>query len=194
MESNFGGALLYEASVGGAIPVLRVLREVYRSEPIIRIEGIINGSTNYILTRMTESGSPFSEALRDAQLKGFAESNPTLDLDGYDAAYKAVLLAYNAMGEHIKPEQVERVGISGIGIDDIQAAKSQKERIKLVAKIERAGNTVSVGVKPRFLDESDDLYYIDNELNAIKIEGQYSGNNTLKGKGAGGATRQPLQW
>jgi len=186
LELIYGGKLLYEASVGGAIPVLRVLKEVYKSEPVQRIEGIINGSTNYILTKMAEVGVPFSEALKDAQAKGFAESDPTLDVDGYDAAYKAVLLAYNAMGIHVDPNDVERVGISNISIDDIWAAKVQNQRIKLIATIEREGDHVFVSVKPRCLNPSDDLYHVDNELNAITIEGQYSGGNTLKGKGAGG--------
>ncbi len=186
LELIYGGKLLYEASVGGAIPVMRVIKEHYKSESIQRIEGIINGSTNYILTKMAEIGIPFSEALKDAQVKGFAESDPTLDVDGYDAAYKAVLLTYNAMGIHVAPEDVERVGISNISIDDIWAAKVQNQRIKLVATIEREGDTVSVSVKPRCLNPSDDLYHVNNELNAITIEGQYSGGNTLKGKGAGG--------
>jgi len=186
LELIYGGTLLYEASVGGAIPVLRVIKEVYKSEPIQRIEGIINGSTNYILTKMAEVGVPFSEALKDAQAKGFAESDPTLDVDGYDAAYKAVLLAFNAMGIHVDPDEVERVGISNISMDDIWAAKVQDQRIKLIATIERDGNQVSVSVKPRCLNPSDDLYHVDNELNAITIEGQFSGGSTLKGKGAGG--------
>ena len=186
LESSEGGTLLYEASVGGAIPVMRVLKEVYQSEPIESIKGIVNGSTNYILTKMANIGVPFSEALKEAQEKGFAESDPTLDVDGHDAAYKAVLLAYDAMGVYVNPEDVERVGISNISIEDIWKAKAQNQRIKLIASIERNGDLVSIKVKPRSLSLSDDLYHVDNELNAISIEGQFSGNNTLKGKGAGG--------
>ena len=186
LELNFGGKLLYEASVGGAIPVMRVLKEVYKSEPIHRIEGIINGSTNYILTQMDKNDLPFSEALIKAQEEGFAESDPTLDIDGYDAAYKAVILAYNAMGVYVKPETVERVGISNISKDDIRITRKKNERIKLVATIERTKDNVSVNVKPRKLSNEDDLYHIENELNAISIEGQYSGSSTLKGLGAGG--------
>lgn len=104
LELSFGGELLYEASVGGATPVMRVLKEVYQSEPIAKIEGIVNGSTNYILTKMAEIGVPFSEASKDAQEKGFAESDPTLDIDGFDATYKAVLLACNAMGVYVRPQ------------------------------------------------------------------------------------------
>lgn len=186
LERAFGGTLLYEAAVGGAIPIMRVIKEVYSSDPILRIEGIINGSTNYILTRMADLGVPFSEALKDAQAKGFAESDPTLDVDGYDAVYKAVLLVYQAMGEYVAPEDVERVGIANISLDDILAAKAQHQRIKLVATIERVEGAVQVSVKPRLLQASDELYHIDNELNAIAIEGTFSGTSTLKGKGAGG--------
>ncbi len=187
LELIFGGKLLYEASVGGAIPILRVINEYYQSEPIQKIEGIINGSTNYILTRMGEESIPFSEALKEAQIKGFAESNPTLDVDGYDAAYKATLLAHTAFNVYLDPKEVERVGISNISIEDIQAARVFNQKIKLIATIEKSETgKVAVSVKPRFLNPSDHLYNVDFELNAINIEGLYSGSNTLKGKGAGG--------
>jgi homoserine dehydrogenase len=186
MEARFGGRLLYEAAVGGAIPVLRTLREHLAGEEIIRIRGIVNGTCNYILTRMGEDDLPFAKALAEAQQRGFAESDPTSDIDGWDSYYKSIILARAAFGDKPEISKVKWHGIREVGLADVHAAAKVNEKIKLVADIKHTNQRVSIDIRPTLLGSADPLYHIDRELNGIIIEGRYAGQLLLQGSGAGG--------
>ncbi len=185
LERIYGGHLFYEASVGGAIPILRNIDAYYTSEPIVKIEAIINGSTNYILTQMSNENWSFKDALRKAQELGFAESDPSLDIEGFDAVYKATLLTYSALGKYVNPDKINRQGIQKITQEDIQLAKAKNEKIKLLVRIED-GESPKVSVGPESIDQDNELFYIDEELNGVAIKGAYSDVTLFKGRGAGG--------
>lgn len=178
-------ALLYEGSAGGSIPIIRNLEEYYDNELLDHVEGILNGSSNYILTMMEVEKMDYSEALKLAQEAGFAESDPWLDVGGFDSKYKLCLLAIHAFGVILKPDQILNLGISNVSFDDIQFAKQRDKRIKLVAKASKIDDTVRVYVLPQFVDRGTALYNINYEYNAVEVEGAYSDRQTLAGKGAG---------
>ncbi len=182
----YGGELLYEAAVGGAIPVLRTIREHLRNEPIHSIRGIVNGSCNYILTRMLEDELPFDQALRQAQELGFAESDPTLDVDAWDSYYKSILLSHTAFREYPNLERISMQGIRGIQLSELKKARRAGAKVKLVVSIESKGTRTAIEIAPKHVQPSDPLYSIDNELNGIVINGLYSGELLLQGPGAGG--------
>jgi len=179
--------LYYEAAVAAAIPIIQVLENYYDSEPILQLRGIINGSCNYILHLMETQSYSFEKSLAIAQEKGFAESDPSLDIEGFDATYKACLLAYKSFGQFIDPETCERVGINGVTLENIQQAEKNNNRIKLIAnvRLDEAGKVI-VSVGPETVPQSDDLYNITAENNGIVVKGKFSGTNLYKGKGAGG--------
>jgi homoserine dehydrogenase len=178
-------ALLYEGSAGGSIPIIRNLEEYYDNELLEHVEGILNGSSNYILTMMEVEKMDYSQALKLAQEAGFAESDPWLDVGGFDSKYKLCLLAIHAFGVILKPDQILNLGISNVSFDDIQFAKQRDKRIKLVAKASKIDDTVRVYVLPQFVDRGTALYNINYEYNAVEVEGAYSDRQTLAGKGAG---------
>ncbi len=186
LEGRFGGRLLYEAAVGGAIPVLRTVREHFAGEEILRVRGIVNGTCNYILTRMGEDNLPFAKALAEAQQRGFAESDPTSDIDGWDSYYKSVILAYTAFGDKVNISRVKWHGIRDISLADVQAAAKEYKKIKLVAGIKCVNDKVTIDIRPTLLNSKDPLYHIDRELNGIVIEGKFAGQLLLQGPGAGG--------
>lgn len=181
------GKLYYEAAVAGAIPVLRVVREHLSAEPLLRIRGVLNGSCNYILTRMEQGGLSYGQALREAQHKGFAESDPRLDVDGWDASYKAMLLAYEAFGYLPREQEVRRSGIAHLTREDVDQAAALGTKLKLVATIStrRGVPTVEVGVEA--ITPQDPLYGVDRELNAVQLSCKNAGELLLQGAGAGGA-------
>jgi homoserine dehydrogenase len=184
--STPGARLYYEAAVGGAIPVMRLLKEYYRQEEIMSLRGIVNGSTNYILTRMHREKLSFSAALQMATEQGYAESDPTLDITGYDAVYKSVLLAYEAFGVIVKPEQVQRQGIAEVTSRQVALAVRENKKIKLVSSIFKEGGQISISVKLATLADDDPLFAIDGVMNGIVITGARSGDIMLQGAGAGG--------
>lgn len=176
-----GVGLRYEASVGGGIPVLAALDRQLQANRIEKIEGIVNGTCNYILTRMEHEGKPFEEILKDAQAIGFAEADPSADVDGFDSAYKLTILASIATGKAVDWTTVNREGIRGVSLDDVAAAKAEGKRIKLVAKMDGS----SLSVAPEVVDAEHPLYSVMGGENAIAITGSPLGTVTLRGPGAG---------
>ena len=183
-EEHHAG-LWYEASVGGVIPIIRVLNVNLESDSIDRVYGIINGTTNYILTRMTNEGKDYGEILADAQKLGLAEPNPATDVEGMDAAYKLSILASLAFHGRVTYAQVYREGITGIQAQDIAFAREMGYTLKLLGIAKRQGNTVETRVHPTFLPNSHPLARVDGSLNAIFIHGTYCQDMMLQGRGAG---------
>ena len=185
-----GVYVMLEAAVGGGIPVIQPLKQSLGVNRIQRITGIINGTTNYILTRMTVEGGEFADILADAQKLGYAEADPTADIDGLDAGDKIAILASLAFGGRIKRDDVYCEGISKIGAADIAYADKLNFTIKLLAIAERVeGGAVSVRVHPTFVPKDRPLATVNGVYNAILVEGDPLGEVMLFGPGAGaGAT------
>jgi len=175
----------FEASVGGGIPVIKSLKEGLVGNRILSIMGIMNGTANYILTQMTDHSIPFAEVLKDAQAKGFAEADPTYDIEGIDTAHKLVILMTIAYGMHISLAQVTTEGISKIQPTDIDTAREFGYRIKLLAISRNHGNHVEARVHPTMVPEEHLLANINGAYNAILFKGDMVGNIVLYGLGAG---------
>ncbi|MET1000356.1 MAG: homoserine dehydrogenase [Acidimicrobiia bacterium] len=181
-----GVDVLFEASVAGGIPLMRPLRESLAGERIRRVMGIVNGTTNYILTRMSEEGSTFGDALAEAQRLGFAERDPTADIEGFDAAAKAAIIASIAFGARVVAGDVYREGISNITSDDIAAAHELGYVVKLLAIAEEVDGQVGVRVHPAMVPLDHPLASVRGSYNAVFIEGDAVGQLMLLGRGAGG--------
>lgn len=178
-------ALLYEAAVAGSIPVMALLREYYALDNVLALRGIINGSTNYILTQIAQ-GLSYAEALEQAQKKGFAESDPSLDVEGYDAAFKLSILIYHAFGLSVLPQELLRAGINRLDSFSQHYARRMQYRIRLIAKAELApGGQLLAFVMPTFVTLEDSLYHVEKEDNALQLQLQYGHPQLLQGKGAG---------
>ncbi len=187
MQAKYKVSLLYEASAGASIPIIRNLEEYYDNELLYSLRGILNGTTNYILTKMHNEGIPYEEALKEAQLKGFAESDPTLDVEGWDAKYKLCIITGHAYGLFLNPDEVFHYGISGISKFDIQYAKEKGFKIKLVPYVGKTNvNTITSFVLPRFISPDKYLYNVDNEYNGVITEAAFADKQFFCGKGAGG--------
>ena len=188
LAAAHGVDLLYEAAVAGAIPVVRALRESLAGEQIVRVMGIVNGTTNFILTRMEEDGVDFDAALADAQRLGLAERDPTADVDGHDAAAKAAILAALAFGSDVVDAEVHREGIRGIRAVDVAYANRLGYTVKLlaVAELVDGGPELSVRVHPAMVPKSHPLASVRGAFNAVFVEGAGSGEIMLYGRGAGG--------
>jgi len=182
-----GVDLLFEASVGGGIPLIRPLRESLAGDRIRRVMGIVNGTTNYILTRMTEDGSSFQDALAEAQTLGYAEPDPTADVEGFDAAAKAAIMASIAFGARVVAGYVYREGISEISDDDIASAHELGYVVKLLAVAEELDGDVAVRVHPAMVPLHHPLASVRDSFNALFIEGDAVGELMLYGRGAGGS-------
>ena len=181
-----GVDLLFEASVAGGIPLMRPLRESLAGDRIRRVMGIVNGTTNYILTRMAEDGSSFAEALAEAQRLGYAEPDPTADVEGLDAAAKAAIIATIAFGAQITAADVYTEGITGLTDDDIASAKTLGYVVKLLAVAEEIDGDVAVRVHPAMVPVHHPLAAVRDSFNAVFIEGDAVGELMLYGRGAGG--------
>ena len=181
-----GVDLLFEAAVAGGIPLIRPLRESLAGERINRVMGIVNGTTNYILTRMTEEGVSYGDALTEAQSLGYAERDPTADVEGFDAGAKAAIIASIAFGARVVAGDVYHEGISGITEADIAYAKRLGYVVKLLAIIESADNSIGVRVHPAMVPLSHPLASVRESYNAVFIEGEAVGNLMFYGRGAGG--------
>jgi homoserine dehydrogenase len=186
MADAHGVSLRYEASVGGAIPLIHTLQGTLVGNRITRVSGILNGTTNFILTRMADAGVPFGAALADAQARGFAEADPTADVSGMDAAQKLVILVRHAFGRWVPVECVERKGIAELTADDVRSAREAGEVIKLIAEAVLDGDSMRLSVAPRRLPASHALAQVRDEYNAVQIEGDFAGSLTFIGRGAGG--------
>ena len=188
VAASSGVDLLYEAAVAGAIPVIRPLRESLAGEQIVRVMGIVNGTTNYILTRMEEEGAGYDDVLREAQALGLAERDPTADVEGHDAAAKAAILAALAFGSDVVDADVHREGISGLSAADVAYANRLGYSVKLlaVAELVDGGPEVSVRVHPAMVPKTHPLASVRGAFNAVFVEGAVSGELMLYGRGAGG--------
>ncbi|MCH2624233.1 MAG: homoserine dehydrogenase [Acidimicrobiales bacterium] len=185
--ASAGGVdLFFEAAVGGGIPLIRVLRESLAGERITRVMGIVNGTTNFILTKMTEEGAEYADVLAEAQQLGFAEADPTADVEGSDAAAKAAILATIAFGAKVVGGDVYQEGISRISPSDIAAASHMGHVIKLLAVAECDSEEVAVRVHPTMVPEHHPLASVRDSFNAVFLEGSEVGDLMLYGRGAGG--------
>ena len=183
-----GVDLYYEAAVGGAIPILRPLRESIVGDHVHRVMGIVNGTTNYILTKMDEEGSAFADVLKEAQALGFAEADPTADIEGHDAAAKAAILAGLAFHTRVTTKDVSCEGISKISARDVAVAREMDHVIKLLAIAElTADQQVSVRVHPTLISRQHPLASVRNAFNAVFVEAESAGELMFYGRGAGGA-------
>ncbi|MBB5079971.1 homoserine dehydrogenase [Nonomuraea endophytica] len=184
-----GGDLYFEASVAGAIPLLRPLRESLAGDHVNRVLGIVNGTTNYILDKMDSSGASFNDALEEAQALGYAEADPTADVEGFDAAAKAAILAGLAFHSRVTAEQVHREGITEITATDVASAKAMGYVIKLLAICARSDDGQSVGVRvhPAMIPRTHPLAGVREAYNAVFVEAESAGQLMFYGAGAGGA-------
>lgn len=175
----------FEASVGGGIPALTAIQEALCGNEFSHVMGILNGTTNYILTKMTDLGLDYNDVLKDAQEKGFAEADPTADVEGIDVANKLSILMTLAFDTFVPPTEIPTEGISKITMDDIEAAKSRNCKIKLIAEAKKDGDQLVYSVKPMEIDNSHPLAGVSNEFNAIYITGNAVDEVMFYGKGAG---------
>ncbi|MQA87331.1 MAG: homoserine dehydrogenase [Streptosporangiales bacterium] len=186
---RYGADLYYEASVGGAIPLLRPLRESLAGDHVRRVLGIVNGTTNYILTRMEETGAGFADALDEALALGYAEADPTADVDGFDAAAKAAILAQLAFHTRVTAADVHREGITDVTAASVASARAMGCSVKLLAICERSddGRSVGVRVHPAMIPRTHPLASVREAYNAVFVEAESAGRLMLYGAGAGGA-------
>jgi homoserine dehydrogenase len=187
IQQEYGTSLLYEASACGSIPIIRTLEEYYNNELLFSVKGIFNGSSNYILTKVIQENQTYENALLKAQELGFAETDPTLDVGGFDPKYKLCILALHAYGIFAKPEEVFNYGIQSLSEQDLKFAKEKGYKIKLIAQSQKIQeNQVALLVMPQFVDASHPLYHTENEFNGVIVEAAFSQRQTFIGKGAGG--------
>jgi len=185
LAAEKGVNYLFEASVGGGIPIIRPLTQCMNANIINEIYGILNGTTNYILTDMQRNGASFSDSLKEAQQKGYAEADPTADIDGIDANRKICILSSLAFGKHINPKHIPTEGITGVSALDIKYADSLGYKIKLLGRARAVGDKISAYVAPHLISKSTLLADIDDVMNAVIIRGNAVGTVSLCGAGAG---------
>ncbi len=185
LQHQYGKPVLYEASVCGAIPIIRNLEEYYDNDLITNIEGIFNGSTNYILTKVFEEKKSYAEALKQAQELGFAESDPSLDVKGFDAKYKLVIAIAHTFGVFVKPDDVVTLGIDKVSDVDLKFARDKGYTIKLVVRAFKENGKVYGLVAPQFIESTHLLASVRNEYNAVIVQGAFSEKQLFVGKGAG---------
>ena len=176
---------LFEASVGGGIPVLHPLTQCMAANRIDEVYGILNGTTNYILTRMVRAGATFADALREAQEKGYAEADPTADVEGIDAGRKICILADLAFGRQVDPAAVPMEGISRLSLDDVRIAQRAGYRIKLLGRALRLGSGRTAYVAPHLVPEDHPLANVEDVFNAVVVKGNATGYVMFYGRGAG---------
>ncbi len=189
VSDEAGVDLLFEAAVAGGIPVIRALRESLRGEPIRRVMGIINGTTNFILTKMTEEGTDYTAALAEAQALGYAERDPTADVEGFDAGAKAAIIATIAFGSKVVAGDVYHEGISRVSAHDISMATRLGYVVKLlgIAEADAATGDVAVRVHPTLVPTTHPLASVRSSFNAVFVEGDAVGSLMFYGRGAGGS-------
>ena len=185
VASDNGVALYYEAAVAGGIPILRTLVNSFASDKITRVLGVLNGTSNFMMTKMVDEGWTYEDALKTAQELGYAESDPTNDVEGIDAAYKAVILSQFAFGMTIDFENVAHKGISGITPEDVAVAQKLGYVIKLVGDIQETRSGLSAEVSPTFLPKNHPLASVNGVMNAVFVESIGIGESMFYGPGAG---------
>ena len=186
LAREHGCSYLFEASVGGGIPILRPLTSCLAANELSQVTGILNGTTNYILTRMIKAGLTFEQALKEAQANGYAEKDPTADIEGHDACRKICILAAIAFGRHIYPQQVPTEGISGVTLADVAYAESCNRKIKLLGRaVKEPDGRVCAYVAPHLVDAEAPLAGVEDVFNAIMVKGDAIGDVMFYGRGAG---------
>ena len=187
LQSQYNVALLYDASACGSIPVIRNLEEYYDNDLLTSVKGILNGSSNFILSKIFNEKMSYADALKLAQDLGFAESNPTLDIDGWDSLFKLIIITVRAFGLYVAPEKIFTYGISNMNDDDIRFANEKERRFKLVAHVEKiAGNRLIMCVMPQLISRNKYIYSVEDEFNGVVIKGLFYDKQFMFGRGAGG--------
>ena len=186
LQNKYGAALLYDASSCGSIPVIRNLEEYYDNDLLLEVKGILNGSSNYILSRVFDHNEDYGDALQRAIDLGFAESDPTFDIEGFDSLFKLIIITKHALGVYVRPEDVFIYGISKISNFDIKWAREKRVKIKLVAQVVKISDKAfTMFVMPEFVDKSKYIYSVDDEYNGVVIRGEGYDRQFMFGKGAG---------
>lgn len=187
LQSQYNVALLYDASACGSIPVIRNLEEYYDNDLLTSVKGILNGSSNFILSKIFNEKMSYADALKLAQDLGFAESNPTLDIDGWDSLFKLIIITVHAFGLYVAPEKIFTYGISNMNDDDIRFANEKERRFKLVAHVEKiADNRLIMCVMPQLISRNKYIYSVEDEFNGVVIKGLFYDKQFMFGRGAGG--------
>ncbi|MDJ1500410.1 homoserine dehydrogenase [Xanthocytophaga agilis] len=187
LQNQYNTPILYEAAVCGSIPIIRNLEEYYDNELLYSVSGIVNGTSNYILSKIFQENLSYETALRQAQEAGFAETDPTADVGGFDALNKLCLLVTHSYGIFVKPEELFNYGIQSLSKHDIQFAKEKGLKIKLVAQTRKlTDDTITAFVMPQFIAPNDYLYSVENEYNGVAVEAAFADKQFFMGKGAGG--------
>lgn len=185
LQAKHETPLLYEGAVCGSIPIIRNLEEYYDNDLLSSISGIFNGSTNYILSKMRHEGLDFEVALQEAQEKGFAETDPTLDVGGFDPKYKLCITLLHAFGLLVRPENILNIGIQNLNEQDVNYATQNQQSIKLAVHGQKKGQHISAFVIPTFVDAQNPLSNVHNEFNGILVESAFANQQFFGGKGAG---------
>lgn len=187
LQAHHNVAMLYDASACGSIPVIRNLEEYYDNDLLTSVKGILNGSSNFILSKIFNEKMSYADALKLAQDLGFAESNPTLDIDGWDSLFKLIIITVHAFGLYVPPEEIFTYGISNMDDDDIRFANEKERRFKLVAHVEKiAGNRLIMCVMPQLISRNKYIYSVEDEFNGVVIKGLFYDKQFMFGRGAGG--------
>ena len=187
LQARYNVALLYDASACGSIPVIRNLEEYYDNELLTSVKGILNGSSNFILSKIFNEKMSYADALKLAQDLGFAESNPTLDIDGWDSLFKLIIITVHAFGLYVPPQEIFTYGISNMNDDDIRFANEKERRFKLVAHVEKvADNKLIMSVMPQLISRNKYIYSVEDEFNGVVIKGLFYDKQFMFGRGAGG--------
>lgn len=187
IQHEHGTSLLYEGAVCGSIPIIRNLEEYYDNELLHSVSGIFNGSSNYILSKIFNENQNYDEALKRAQELGFAETDPTLDVGGFDPKYKLAIVASHAYGIYVNPDNILNLGIDKLGEQDIRFAKEKDFKIKLIPLAKEIDNNrVVLYVIPKFISKEHILYNVENENNGVLVKAAFADEQFFFGKGAGG--------
>lgn len=186
LQRKYNTALLYDASSCGSIPVIRNLEEYYDNDLLLEVKGILNGSSNYILSRVFDHNESYEDALQTAIDLGFAESDPSFDIEGFDSLFKLIIITVHALGAYVKPEEIFTYGISHISDFDINYAREKRVKIKLVAQVAKVSETeFTMFVMPEFVSKNKYIYSVDDEYNGVVIRGECYDRQFMFGKGAG---------
>lgn len=186
IQEQYNTALLYDASACGSIPVIRNLEEYYDNDLLCSVKGILNGSSNFILSKIFNEHMSYERALKLAQDLGFAESNPTLDIDGWDSLYKLIIITVHAFGIYVSPDEIFTYGISTMNDSDIRFAHEKDRRIKLVAHAEKIDDRLIMCVIPQLISRNKYIYSVEDEFNGVVIKGLFYDKQFMFGRGAGG--------
>jgi homoserine dehydrogenase len=187
LQKQTGTALLYDASACGSIPVIRNLEEYYDNDLLISVKGILNGASNYVLSKIFNENIPYATALQQAKDLNYVDRDPSIDLDGYDSLYKLIIVTIHAFGTYVAPEKIFCYGISTMNECDIRFANEKDRRVKLVAHVEKIeGNKLVMSVMPQLLSRNKYIYSVEDEYNGVVIKGLFYDKQFMFGRGAGG--------